>query len=50
MKMPMIDDNLDNPTASNQKYKKSKHKKRKLWIHYFYFSSHVSSSCKLEKI
>lgn len=22
MKMPMIDDNLDNPTASNQKYKK----------------------------
>ena len=22
MKMPMIDDNLDNPTASDQKYKK----------------------------
>jgi hypothetical protein len=23
----------------------SKHKIRKLWIHYFYFSLHVSSSC-----
>ena len=35
--------NPDNPTASNQKYKKVNI--RKLWIHYFYFSLHVSSSC-----
>ncbi len=37
--------NPDNPTASNQKYKKVKQKIRSVWIHYFYFSLHVLYSC-----